>query len=514
LIDFPRNGEYVLAVAEGFKNSTHLYLWDYDSTLFPLGMNRLMVERFSTKLRDFVQTEILSNDGGFQSQHRVFATKRGWFLRPTVKLDPVAEFFIYDFAYRNRALFRDAPAPNRRVYGFRIVNGEPISILRSYIEFKRAVALHRAKYQSYAYFDIAAYFNHIYHHDLVRWFEDAGGGDEDTKVFGKFLREIAAGRSIDCLPQGIYPSKMIGSAFLGFLENSSRIRAAQSLRLMDDMWLFDDQQETLISDFLIIQSLLIDRGLSINDRKSAILEGHDADSNLPSELDKIKIQLLRKRREELREADFYGDLSEESESGISTEIEALTDEEQDYLLSLLRRDNIQEEDAELVLTLMRDSSADVLEFIPTLVREFPGLSKRLYHFCSEVEDKGAVTAALNEYLGTGVQVTEYQLFWFGKMAEDYLLKSRAVGELLFGLYEHSAATDISKAKILEIPEKRFGLPELREEQLRTGHSGWLAWSAAVGARVHPKGQRNQLLKYFRKASSMNRLIGEFVEACF
>lgn len=472
-----------------------------------------MVEKFSKELGDFIQAEILTGDGGFQSQHRVFATKRGWFLRPTVKLDPVAEFFIYDFVYRNRALFRRSPAPNRLVYGFRIVNGEPISILKSYSEFKRGVARHRASYESYAYFDIAAYFNHIYHHDLVRWFEDLGGGERDVAVFGKFLREIAAGRSVDCLPQGIYPSKMIGSAFLGFLENSNRIRAAQSLRLMDDMWLFDNLQETLVSDFLIIQSLLIDRGLCINDKKSAILEGHDPESDLPPDLDEMKIQLLRKRRDELRESDFYGDLSEEDEEHVG-EIEELSDDEQKYLLSLLSRENVQEEDAELVLTLMRDNSANVLEFIPALIRGFPGLSKRLYHFCSEVEDKAQITTALKEYLDTGVRVTEYQLFWFGKMAEDYLLKSGGVGDLLIALYENDAATDISRAKILEIPEKRFGLADLREEQLRTGHSDWLAWSAAFGARVHPKAQRNQMLKYFRKSSPMNRLVGEFIESCF
>ena len=79
------------------------------------------------------------------------------------------------------------------------------------------------------------------------------------------------------------------------------------------------------------------------------------------------------------------------------------------------------------------------------------------------------------------------------------------------LYDHESATPITKAKILEIPEMRFGMPDLREEQLRSGQSGWLAWSSAVGTRKHPKGKRNHLLKYFRKASPMNRLIGEFVE---
>lgn len=493
------------------KNSQQFYLWDYDSTLFPLRTNRLLVEKFATELSDFIQNEVLVNDGGFQSQHRVFATKRGWFLRPTVKLDPVAEFFLYDFIYRNRALFRKSPLQHRKTHGFRIVNGEPISLLSSYTAFKKGVAKHRSAHRAYAYFDIAAYFNHVYQHDLVRWFEDAGGSSDEVVVLGRFLRETASGRSIDCLPQGLYPAKMIGSAFLSFLENSTRLRAGVTVRLMDDMWLFDNDPKTLISDFLMVQGLLSDRGLAMNDKKSAILEDYDAESDVPHDLDEMKIQLLRKRREELGHSEMYGDESEEDPESLGE----LNDEEQEYLLQLLKRETIQEEDAELVLALMRDHSADVMEFLPGLIRDFPSLAKRLYFFCSEVEDKAEVVAALREYVDNAeTQITEYQLFWFAKMAEDYLLKAPKVGELLISLYEHPEATDISKAKILEIPEKRFGLTDLREERLRTGHSDWLTWSAAVGSRVHPKGQRNQLLKYVRKSSPMNRLIGDFVERCF
>jgi hypothetical protein len=225
----------------------------------------------------------------------------------------------------------------------------------------------------------------------------------------------------------------------------------------------------------------------------------------------MKIQLLQKRREELRQETDYGDSGGEAEDEDVLELSA---EEQEYLLSLLKGGNIQEEDAELVLTLMREYSTDVIEFIPMLIRDFPGLAKRLYYFCNEVEDKTGLVTAVKNFVDEAGHITEYQLFWFAKMLEDYLLSADGAGNLLMALYEHEDATNISKAKILEIPDKRFGLSDLREEQLRTGHSDWLSWSSAVGARVHAKGQRNQLLKYFRKSSPMNRFIGEFVETCF
>lgn len=492
------------------NTSRDFFLWDYDSSLFPLRTTRLLVEKYAAQLLQFMQEEDLTPGGSFHNQHRVFATKRGWFLRPTLKLDPVAEFFLYDFVYRNRHLFQASPPDTRRVYGYRIEKGEPIPILKSYSAFKKAVAGFRQHRQQYIYFDVAAYFNRIYHHDLVTWFEGVGADKDDVILFGKFLREITAGRSVNCLPQGIYPSKMIGSSFLGFLEDSNRIRCSQTVRMMDDMWLFDNEEKTLIDDFLLIESLLNDRDLSVNEEKSIILKGHDPEAEVPPDLDAMKIGLLRRRREALAElGDYADDIESEGD-----ELEELSAEEQQYLLSLLTRDDVQEEDAELVLTLMRDNSADVVEFIPTLISDFPGLAKRLYYFCSGVDDKSEVAEAVRSFVSSTARATEYQLFWFGMMAEGYLLKTPQAGNLLLALYDHQNATDISRAKILEIPEKRFGLSDLREEQIRTGHSDWLAWASAVGARVHAKSRRNHLLKYFRKSSSMNRLIGEFVETSF
>jgi hypothetical protein len=102
----------------------------------------------------------------------------------------------------------------------------PIPLLQSYQDFKKAVARNRESHKWNAAFDVSSCFNRVYHHDLVAWWENVGAAPDDVETFGKFLRQTASGRTVDCLPQGIYPAKMIGSAFLDFLENSNRIRAA------------------------------------------------------------------------------------------------------------------------------------------------------------------------------------------------------------------------------------------------------------------------------------------------
>ena len=78
------------------------------------------------------------------------------------------------------------------------------------------------------------------------------------------------------------------------------------------------------------------------------------------------------------------------------------------------------------------------------------------------------------------------------------------------LDDHPDATLLSKAKILEIPERRFGMTELREEHLRTGKSDWLSWAAAIGSRAEKKANRNHLLSYFANGGPLNKLIFEYL----
>ena len=130
---------------------------------------------------------------------------------------------------------------------------------------------------------------------------------------------------------------MVGSAFLSFLEESNRLRAAQSVRLMDDVWLFDNDQKTLISDFLLVQGLLSDRGLSLNDKKSTIHDRVTHQEDMAVDIDEMKVDLLRRRRAELKETSYTDDDPDiEDEDDDPANLDELSEEEQDYLLSLFQ----------------------------------------------------------------------------------------------------------------------------------------------------------------------------------
>lgn len=488
-----------------FEKTVSFYLQDFPRTLFPLDTNKVLVESFASELGDFVYGKITHNkesEHSFLPQTRAYAAKRDYHLRRTAKLDPVAEFFLYDLVYRNRGSFRKSPTATRVNFGYRFQSGQPTSPIESFRSFKSTVHGALKKYKHCARFDISSYFNSIYHHDLVAWFSDVAKAEEDALFFDKFLKQTNSGRSIDCLVHGIYPAKMIGSHFLSFVDNASWIASELMLRFMDDFYLFSSTIDSIRSDFTGIQRLLGEKGLSINPSKTQLGEIEHLD--IEKEVDEVKRNLLHRRTSVI--AASGGEMEEHED-----EDEKLDEEEIEYLMALLKSQQIEEEDAELVLSLMRDYAEDVLEYLPEFLEKFPNLSKNIFYFCERIQNKEDISTLVADFIGKAKHLTEYQLFWLAKLLDTRLLGTKRAADIISGLYDHQNATVISKAKILEIADKKYGLPDLREEHLRTGASGWLSWSAAVGTRAEKKKNRNHILGYFANGSPMNGLIAKCVQ---
>src|SRR5262245_38831811 len=120
-------------------NSVTYLLNDYPRTLFPLSTTKVIAEKWGQQTLDYVYQQVLNpaeTGHSFLSQARCYSSKQGFHLRRTVKLDPVAELFIYDLVYRNRLLFRKDFGSKRRSFGYRFEHGEPLSPSKSYSAFK------------------------------------------------------------------------------------------------------------------------------------------------------------------------------------------------------------------------------------------------------------------------------------------------------------------------------------------------------------------------------------------
>jgi hypothetical protein len=486
-----------------FDRTVAFYTSDFPRTLFPLDTNKVLIEKCSPALGSYIYGKITHQKTGhkFLPQIKTYAAKTGFHLRRTAKLDPIAEFYLYDLLYRHRGKFKKSHNQNRFNFGYRFKDGMPMSTAKSHRVFK--IEVHKAlkAYKYCAKFDISCYFNSIYHHDLVNFFRDLANTDADSEMFDKFLKQTNSGRSIDCLPHGIYPAKMLGSYFLNFIDNASWIRSNLTLRFMDDFYFFSNNLGSLTADFIRVQRALGDKGLSVNPVKTRI--GDIVHLDFEKKIDAVKARLLNRRRM----------IITGSGNDSSYEIdENLTDEEIGYLMDLLKEETLEEEDAELVLALMREHTGDVIDFIPQFLTRFPNLTKNIFYFCQYVVDKNALADMVWSYLKKSKQVTEFQLFWLAKLLQEYLLETPRAKDLLGLLFNNASATNISKAKLLEIPDKRFGLSDLREEYLHVGDSGWLSWSSAVGTMIEKKANRNHLLSYFANGSEMNELIATCIKA--
>jgi hypothetical protein len=168
--------------------------------------------------------------------------------------------------------------------------------------------------------------------------------------------------------------------------------------------------------------------------------------------------------------------------------------------------DIEEEDAELILTIMRGHAERVERRLPYIIGAYPHLAKNVHNFCSGISDKEVVAEMILVHAKAHDRLTENQLFWFGSTLADQLMNTSKASNLISVLFNHRSATAITKAKILETADVRFGLSELRNEFLMSGQSDWLAWSSAIGCRTLRPVSRNHRLKYFAKASQMNHLI--------
>jgi len=277
-------------------SSAQFFADDYARTLFPLRVNGILAKTGIQKISEYLDkcTNPKETAHSFLPQQRVYASKQNWHLRRTVKLDIVAEYYVYGLIYRNRNVFRRAHSESRSHFGYRFAGGVPISPSESYKAFKEAISKYTKSFKYFLSLDIATYFNSIYHHDLVGWLDNLGGNQNDVESFGQFLREINAGRSVDCLPHGLYPTKMIGNDFLRFVDQSHQLACSQLIRFMDDFYLFDDDPAVLQADFLRIQALIGGKGLSVNPKKTNRLKATHID--LASGIDDIKKKLLDRRR--------------------------------------------------------------------------------------------------------------------------------------------------------------------------------------------------------------------------
>ncbi len=389
---------------------------DFAGTLFPLKTNLILIQKHSSEISDYIYQRILNDShaaDNFLPQQRVFATKPQGHLRRTVKLDPVAEYFLYDLVYRNRGIFRPEVSEFRRSFGYRFENGRHIPVHIAYSKYRQELADCSSRFKHSIQFDVASYFNSMYHHDVAHWFESKSSVTPvDSNALAQFFREINSGRSIDFMPHGIYPAKMIGNEFLKFIDLYGPLKSKKIVRFMDDITLFDNDRNILMADFQIIQKLLGQFALNINPSKTAF-------DNSVGDVKEALSEIRESLKEIITEYEEVPTASGVEVEELDVEIEnTLSAEQIDALLELLQRDSLEESDADRILSFLRTHSDSLVEYLPILFRRFPNQIKHIHSICGDIKEKIELCTVLLDYLNESDNFLEYQLFWIGAIVED------------------------------------------------------------------------------------------------
>ena len=160
---------------------------------------------------------------------------------------------------------------------------------------------------------------------------------------------------------------------------------------MDDFTILDNSMEVITQDFIRIQQLLGKYGLNINPSKTFY---DNQTSNVKSKLTEIdfSLQEIITRFENISGASGMDIVEYED-----FETKNLSVEQVSELMTLLKNDNLEESDADMILSFMRLHTDDVLEVLPSLLK-FPNLIKHIHSICGEVSDTTGLAQTLNNYL--------------------------------------------------------------------------------------------------------------------
>jgi len=452
------------------------------------------------RLRAFIYTNIFGPPGptsaNFLSAPVGYALKDKWHVRKLLVLDPFSTFYLYDFVFRNSAAFQKARAGVRSRFGYSFQGSDPLPPTPQYHDFRRRKYNLKGQYGYFAKVDIANCFNSLYHHKLTQWVENAISVPESIQ-FGRWLREINSGESVNCFPQGIHPAKTIGNFYLSFIESSGELRSAAIIRFLDDVYLFSESLAGLEHDVIVLQQILGSHALYLNSAKTQF-------GSRQSDFDEHKLDSIKKRLLKKREQTASGGEEEEEE------IE-LEDEESEYLKSLIKNPSIPEEDVELALSLLRKDEASFSELAQLVFGTYPHLVKSLYRYLGDVATGTEVLGMLAKRLGQP-SVPEFELFWITRMLIDRFRFTRYTAELLMTAVTHASATSLVKAAVVEMEANDHGLEDVKTRLLRDSPGNIVGMSALAGLRAMPKSKRNYISGYAANAGDYMNTLAEIVKA--
>ena len=466
---------------------------DHSKWIFPLRTPLVFAAADPNMLRAHIRKILdAGQPEAFVPGHIAYSRKDPHHLRRVQVLDPIATFFLYDFVQTHRDAFPRPTLDGRDVFGHFFESKKFVSGFSEYHRFRRRKYELIANYGHFAQVDVFNCFNSFYHHDVTSFVAERVSLPAGEEI-GQFLRELNLGVSIACFPQGLYPAKVLGSAYLSLVETSRKLKAPGLARFLDDIVLAAKTSREVDDCILELQYLLDKHHLSLNDSKTTV--GEEGQRFQERKLDRIKRQLLEKR--EAVKPGYDSDADEDDEN----DDEGLTDSERSYLVDLISEHNVAQEDIELALGLMGDDEEGfnllthlVLDSAPHLLRDF-------HRFVSDYTgSEDVLWNSINDTLSAERILPEHDLFWIARILISQFQFDQSVADALLEIYQRANGSAVVRAAILETEYLDHGFADLKIEAIRSEGTLLLAAAGMVGLASFNKAKRNQIFKYVARNS--------------
>lgn len=342
--------------------------------------------------------------------------------------------------------------------------------------------------------DIADYFEKIYHHNLINLLDGFGCDKQIIDALAKLLRKWTEGISYG-IPQGMWPSDLLGNAYLNDLDIAMVSEDYKYIRYVDDIRVFCNSELMAKKALMKISQIIRPMGLNIQPAKTYI---HDKDFFCTrmrpfSE----KLNELKKQYKELR-VDFDPYFNEFEPIGVSEEaLEIMGLDE--LFKSAINPPNEQEIKFCLnAFAYTRQPTA--IPFCLEHLTDLPHLSSYFINYLTSLGYNKEVSESLLQFLQSKNNIYQWQEMWLLRyffLLPELTMDFKTFFRDIFLDGNRHVACRSTAALILG---KLGDLSDLRllKINFRTIESLWIKRAIIFAISRLPTAERNQVYNYWEK----------------
>ncbi len=388
------------------------------------------------------------------------------------------------------------------LFSYRLVDAKGPQMFRlpseSYAEFSATLNKH-CEDPAYAYVvdaDVASYFEHIDHHPIVNTLHGFGCEPVLVEAVGTLLRKWRNGVSHG-IPQGLWPSDLIGNFYLSPLDSHMILERWQYVRYVDDIRIFTKSLVDARRALLSMSRKLGALGLSLNSEKTSILPKEEFCKKLRPASEKL-VDLVAKRKAWMKALDpYFSEFKPSSES-------PLEKADVNQLLEILRdatsEHPVKEGDVKFCLNSLFGINAKEARVTATnLLADYPHLTSYVVNFLASTGYDPDIGQQLVTFLSSENNLYDWQEMWILRYfftAKGMPKDLRAfVRNIVVNRNKNNATRTMAIHLLGELGELA-DWQSLRE-QVRNEDSNWVRAYIVLGTRKLPKDDRNHVYTYWR-----------------